>query len=107
VTVDVTDLHESGAGIGHTEDGFVVMVDGILPDARARVEITTVKSNFARGDVVERLPLDPDETDDADADGEDADADEDEATGDESGSESRTAEEQNPRLGSRENFWGA
>jgi predicted RNA-binding protein with TRAM domain len=97
VTVNVTDLHESGAGIGHTEDGFVVMVDGILPDARARVEITTVKPNFARGELVERLPLDPDETDGDD---------EDEAAADDE--EGRDAEaERNPRLGSRENFWGA
>ncbi len=98
VTVNVTDLHESGSGIGHTEDGFVVMVDGVLPDARARVEITTVKSNFARGDVVERLPLDPDETDDGD---------EGDAAADDGGDESGAKKEQNPRLGSRENFWGA
>ena len=100
VTVDVTDLHESGAGIGHTDDGFVVMVDGILPDARARVKITTVKSNYARGDVLERLPLDPDE-EEGEADGDDATAD-----GEES-SEGDAAEERNPRLGSRENFWGS
>jgi predicted RNA-binding protein with TRAM domain len=100
VEVNVTDLHESGAGIGHTEDGFVVMVDGILPDARARVEITTVKSNFARGDVVERLPFEAADADESD--GDDATADE-----GESESEGDAREERQPRLGSRENFWGA
>ena len=102
VVVDVTDLHESGAGIGHTEDGFVVMVDGILPDARARVKIVTVKSNYARGDVVERLPMDAAGTDDAAAESDDEEADA-EAGEDDEKSSPRDA----PRLGSRDNFWGA
>ena len=68
VVVEVTDIHESGAGVGRTEDGFIVMVDGVLPDARARVKITRVKSNHALGEEVERLPMDaaeeePTETD--------------------------------------------
>jgi len=50
VVIDVVDMHESGAGVGRTEDGFIVMVDGILPEARARVEITRVHSNHARAE---------------------------------------------------------
>jgi predicted RNA-binding protein with TRAM domain len=92
IVIDVEDIHESGAGVGRTEDGFIVMVDGVLPEARARVKITQVHSNHARAENVERLPLD----DDAEGDGDNNDRrgrDEDES-GD-------------PRLGSRENFWGA
>jgi predicted RNA-binding protein with TRAM domain len=95
VVVDVTDLHESGAGIGHTEDGFVVMVDGILPEARARIEVSQVKPNYARGEVLERLPMEEDETDDEPDDDAAADADE------------ADEEDEGPSLGSRDNFWGA
>ncbi|MFB6130717.1 MAG: TRAM domain-containing protein [Salinigranum sp.] len=90
VVVEVTDIHESGAGVGRTEDGFIVMVDGVLPDARARVKITQVKSNHARAEEVERLPMDVE------------DAAEEET-------ETRDAREDRSRptaLGSRDNFWG-
>ncbi|MFB6353767.1 MAG: TRAM domain-containing protein [Halobacteriales archaeon] len=98
VVVDVTDIHESGAGVGHTEDGFVVFVDGILPEARARVKITKVKSNHARAEEIERLPMEDEEP--ADAEGE---VDEDEAEADEE--DERPSRP--PRLGSRDNFWGS
>lgn len=94
VVVDVTDIHESGAGVGHTEDGFVVFVDGVLPDARARVKITKVKSNHARAEEIERLPL---EADDQEAEGAEAEA------GD---GDRRSRPERPPQLGSRDNFWG-
>lgn len=93
VIVDVTDIHESGAGVGRTDEGFIVLVDGVLPDARARVKVTQVYSNHARADEVERLPLEPEDEDDATAAGE-----EDDETG------RRRARRK--RLGSRENFWG-
>ena len=93
VVVDVTDIHESGAGVGKTEDGFVILVDGVLPEARARVKVTKVHSNHARAEEVERLPME-DETDDDD----DADAEAD----DEDRRPSRPE-----RLGSRDNFWGS
>jgi len=115
VVVEVDDMHESGAGVGHTEDGFVVMVDGVLPPARARVKVTRVNPNYAWADELERLPEEPDdEADDADDPEADADADADpegdgegEAEADDEGeddeAESYAREE---RLGSRENFWG-
>ena len=103
VVVDVEDIHESGAGVGRTEDGFIVMVDGVLPEARAKVKITEVRSNHARADEVERLPMDEDaddaesaeteETESADSDDEDARSDREKAL-------------DRGRLGSRENFWG-
>lgn len=90
IVVEIDDIHESGAGVGRTEDGFIVLVDGILPEARARVRIDQVKSNHAKAKkVVERLPLEDEEADDDDAPDDRARDDEDEE-----------------RLGSRENFWG-
>jgi predicted RNA-binding protein with TRAM domain len=98
IVVTVDDIHESGAGVGRTEDGFIVMVDGILPEARAKVKITKVLDNFARGEEIERLPLDE----------EDADEDEgDEGHADEAEEDSDGRRSQGERLGSRDNFWGS
>jgi len=96
LVVTVEDIHESGAGVGRTEDGFIVMVDGVLPPARARVEVTTVRSNHARAEELERLPeKEGDEELDADTDTDDEDEDED------------ADEDTTPELGSRDNFWGS
>ena len=97
VVVEVDDIHESGAGVGHTEDGFVVFVDGILPPARAKVKITHVKSNHARADEVERLEMEPEADEEA---GEEAEA------GDEEEAEEEDSGPRRPQLGSRDNFWG-
>jgi predicted RNA-binding protein with TRAM domain len=100
LVVDVKDIHESGAGVGRTDDGFIVLVDGVLPDARARVKITEVHSNHARADELERLPMDEEETEATESEeGEAAESDE-EADDDEGGPERE-------RLGSRDNFWGS
>ena len=96
IVVEIEDIHESGAGVGRTEDGFIVMVDGVLPPARARVEITKVRSNHARAEEIERLPDEEDAAVDAD------DADEVEA---QTETDDQT-EDDSPRLGSRDNFWG-
>jgi predicted RNA-binding protein with TRAM domain len=99
IVADVTDIHVSGAGVGHTEAGFAVFVDGVLPDARARVKITSVKSNHARADELERLPME--DEDEPEEPGEGAEVEEaDEA-------EERPSEEARPHLGSRDNFWGS
>ena len=95
VVVEVDDIHESGAGVGRTEDGFIVMVDGLLPPAKARVKITKVRSNHARAEELERLELDEDEDEDDDADDED-----------ETGYQGDDPDEDDERLGSRDNFWG-
>jgi predicted RNA-binding protein with TRAM domain len=102
VVVEVEDIHESGAGVGRTEDGFIIMVDGVLPPARSKVEVTKVRSNFARADELERLP-------DEDAEDGDTAAAEDEAWGeDEEEADEAEADEDDdrPQLGSRDNFWG-
>ncbi|AGB38248.1 TRAM domain-containing protein [Natronococcus occultus] len=109
IVIDVVDMHESGAGVGRTEDGFIVLVDGVLPEARARVEVTQVHSNHARAEKLELLPMDEDDADDdAEDDADDAEAEADAAddasTDTTDGSNARAKRE---RLGSRENFWGS
>jgi predicted RNA-binding protein with TRAM domain len=99
VVVEVEDIHESGAGVGRTDDGFIIMVDGVLPPARARVEVIKVRSNHARAEELERLPDDPEADDEKAGDSEAADADADEETEDDE-------EDDRPQLGSRDNFWG-
>jgi predicted RNA-binding protein with TRAM domain len=100
VVVDVEDIHESGAGVGRTEDGFIVMVDGVLPEARAKVRITEVRSSHARAEEIERLPM-----------AEEGDGDEAVPAGESGGEEGAGESERErtldrERLGSRENFWG-
>ncbi|WP_256685439.1 TRAM domain-containing protein [Halococcus qingdaonensis] len=103
LVVTVEDMHESGAGVGRTEDGFIVFVDGVLPDARSRVKITKVRSNHARADELERLPMDDEDEDEADEDGADEGDGEDESDADD---ETDGRPKRRQRLGSRENFWG-
>ena len=98
VVVDVEDIHESGAGVGRTEDGFIVMVDGVLPEARARVRITEVRSNHARAEEIERLPMDDDAEEAEEAEGAEADEEKEQSE--------RERALDRERLGSRENFWG-
>ncbi|MXV61367.1 TRAM domain-containing protein [Natronorubrum sp. JWXQ-INN-674] len=109
VVIDVVDMHESGAGVGRTDDGFIVMVDGVLPEARARVEITRVHSNHARAEELELLPMEADDEDDeTDADaGEDTGADQEGDGPSEDESEGSDKSNRRERLGSRDNFWGS
>lgn len=119
IVVDVTDIHESGAGVGRTEDGFIVLIDGLLPECRARVRIDRVMSNHAKAvKVVEKMPLEEDEEGDEEADSpedegegdaDDADeeaADEDEEDDEDEEERSRPSRDRE-RLGSRDNFWGS
>jgi len=96
--VDVTDMHESGAGVARTDDGFILLVNGVVPEARSRVEVTEVHSNHARAEELERLPMvEDDEDEDSEDDGApEADADD----------EPEDDEDDRQRLGSRDNFWG-
>jgi predicted RNA-binding protein with TRAM domain len=105
VVVDVEDIHESGAGVGRTDDGFIVMVDGVLPAARAKVRITEVRSNHARAEEIERLPMDEEGDAEGDAEAADGAAADEDADGGDGGSKRQQALDRE-RLGSRENFWG-
>ncbi|GAA0458371.1 TRAM domain-containing protein [Halococcus dombrowskii] len=102
LVVTVEDMHESGAGVGRTEDGFIVFVDGVLPDARSRVKITKVRSNHARADELERLPMDDEGEAEDGADEDDGEVDDESDADDETGGRPKHRQ----RLGSRENFWG-
>jgi Predicted RNA-binding protein, contains TRAM domain len=93
IVVTVDDIHESGAGVGRTEDGFIVLVDGVLPEARAKVKVTRVHSNHATADPVERLPLVDESESEPEAETETTTEDDDDDDG--------------PRMGSRDNFWGS
>ncbi len=95
VIVEIDDIHESGSGVGRTEEGFIVLVDGILPDARAKVKITNVKGNHALADPVERLPMEPDEAEDETS-----------SEGGKGNADRRSKRRERERLGSRDNFWG-
>lgn len=68
VVLDIDDIHGNGAGVGHTEDGFVVLIDGVLPEKQVKAEVTKVKQSFAWGEVIEvladEIPEDEDDTDD-------------------------------------------
>jgi len=109
VTLEVTDMHESGAGVGHhQESGFVIMVDGVLPEAWVEATVETVKSNYARATLESKLEGPPSETEDDDTEAVEAEdtADTDEEA-DEASADSRERKKDDPRLGSRENFWGS
>jgi predicted RNA-binding protein with TRAM domain len=109
VVVEVTDIHESGAGVGRTDDGFIVLVDGILPDARAKVRIDTVRSSLAWAEEVERLPMEDEEDDADDRESATAEDEADEAAGEDAGTDEDEGDRRAPRerLGSRDNFWGS
>lgn len=81
VIVDIEDIHENGSGVGKTDSGYVVLVEGILPPARAKIEVTKVNPNYSEGEVVEELEAVEEEQSDKD-------------------------EEEDQSLGSRENYWG-
>ncbi|MDH5019072.1 TRAM domain-containing protein [Halobacterium rubrum] len=101
VVIEVDDMHESGAGVGRQEDsGFIVMVDGVLPPARVKAEISKVKPNYARADLLEKLPEKEDDEDDEEAADEAAEADDSDEDDDDDDDGSME------RLGSRDNFWG-
>ena len=102
VIVEVTDMHESGAGVGHhQETGFVIMVDGVLPEAWVEATVETVKSNYARATLDAKLDGPPGE------EGGDEETTETEEDKEESEETTSSRREDDPRLGSRENFWGS
>jgi predicted RNA-binding protein with TRAM domain len=96
LVVEIEDIHESGAGVGRTEDGFIVLVDGVLPPARSKVRIDQVKRNHARANEVERLP-----------DDEEADEEAEREAAEPEGTSEEPASGRPEALGSRDNFWGS
>ncbi len=91
VVVEITDIHQSGEGLGRTDDGFIILVDGVVPGVKVRARVSEVKSSYARSKLIERLP---DDADEKIVESDDEDASETES------------EKDDPALGSRDNFWG-
>lgn len=60
ITLEITDLARSGAGVGRDEHGRVVFVPFTAPGDRARVQIVTEDKRYAEGRVVEYLAKSPD-----------------------------------------------
>ena len=50
--IDITDLGNSGEGIGRI-DGFAVFVHGTIPGDKVRTEIIQMKKSYARGELIE------------------------------------------------------
>jgi hypothetical protein len=83
------------------------MVDGVLPEARAKVKITEVRSNHARADEIERLPMEEEDIEEDGDPGIEDETDESEDSPDDADDRSdRQKALDRERLGSRENFWG-
>jgi predicted RNA-binding protein with TRAM domain len=107
VVVEVTDMHESGAGVGHhQETGFVIMVDGVLPEAWVEATVETVKSNYARATLDAKLDGNPDDEEE-EAEDTTTESETDSGTEETEQAEQTDRAEDDPRLGSRENFWGS
>lgn len=81
IVVEIDDIHENGAGVGRTDDGYIVLVHGLLPPAKANVRIKEVKPNYSIGECVEELNFEEEE-------------------------EYTEEEEDEPDLGDRSNHWG-
>ena len=57
--VEITDMAEDGAGIGHTEDGMAVFVNGAVYGDKVNARVTKAKKNYAFAEVVEVLEQSP------------------------------------------------
>lgn len=85
--VTVEDMHETGAGVGKTDDNYVILVNGLVPPQKAKVEVTKVKESYSLGKIKEVLDSEPEESN-----GEDTNEQEE--------------SDETPSLGSRENYFG-
>ena len=48
VTILVDDMHQEGYGLGRTEEGFVILVEGSVPEEVIKAEIYDVRESHAR-----------------------------------------------------------
>jgi len=84
VEVEIYDADDRGNGLGRTSDGFVVRVEGGIPGKTAKAKIRTVYDNSAKADLVEFTgDYDPDER------------------------QEEEKKEEEPRSGSRDNWFGS
>jgi len=90
LVVDVEDIHENGSGVGKTEDGYVVLVPGILPPETVRVKITNVHPNYSEAEKIEKVERNDEKEQEVESKDEDEEGE----------------NEDDPKLGSRDNFFG-
>ena len=67
VVVEIKDMAEDGAGIGHTEEGMAVFVNGAVFGDKVKARITKSKKNYAFADALEVLEPSPHRAKDSDA----------------------------------------
>lgn len=91
VVLDVEDIHENGSGVGKTDDGYVVLVPGVLPPDRVKAEIKEVKPNYSKAELVEKVDQNQNNDDNNTVKEDEGNTEED---------------DEKPSLGSRENYWG-
>jgi len=60
VTADIHGLGHTGEGVGRTQDGYTLFIDGALPDERVRAEVTYVKKQYGYARLLEILQPSPD-----------------------------------------------
>lgn len=103
VTVEITDMHESGRGVGRHETGFIVLVDGVLPTnnddkvCEVDVKIKRVRDNYAEsGEVLDKRVVDVTDEDEEDAEEDD----------DVQSEQTEDNSSDYPQLGRRDNHWG-
>ena len=82
--LEIDDMSESGQGVGKTEEGFVIFVDGAVPPVEVTVKVTRVMESYANAEIIDKRNK--------------------ETSSEEQSSED--TEEEDPALGNRENFWG-
>ncbi len=64
VELNITDMSNEGAGIGHDESGMTVFVTGCVAGDKVRAGITDVKKNFAKAKAVQILEESKDRAED-------------------------------------------
>lgn len=89
--IEIDDMHENGSGIGRTDNGFIIMVEGYVPGQTVKVEISNVKNSYAVGEVIEEDPEIENKHKKAEKDEEEDDTD---------------GKQEDPILGKRDNYWG-
>lgn len=99
VEVEVFDIHANGAGLGRTEDGFIVFIDGVLPEKIVTAKIKRVKETTADAELIEVIDDDPNLGE------EEEEPEEDEEEAEDPMREEQKDDRPEP-LGSRDDFWG-
>lgn len=50
----VNDMNREGDGVGRTEEGFVIFVEGVVPEEVVEVEVNSINDSSASADLISR-----------------------------------------------------